>query len=133
MRSLLLPNFSTSIYLATISPPWYCHRNRLNASKHSILRQSPNLQECHLKQVYFQDNFTCSAIMPHTELQHLNVILSSTLLFDSITLPSLSHLSIHYNGPKNLTLSSISSLILRSSCKLERFTIEKYHFEAVRT
>ena len=97
-----------------------------------ILRQSPNLQECHLKQVYSQDNFTCSTITSHTELQHLDVILikaCSTLLFDSITLPSLSHLSIHYNGPENLTLSSISSLILRSSCKLERLTIEKYHFE----
>ena len=97
-----------------------------------VLQQSPNLQECHLEHVYSPDSFTSKTITLHTQLKHLDVMLikaTSMSLFDSITLPSLSHLRIHYSGPEKLLLSSITSLVLRSSCKLERFTVEKYQFE----
>jgi len=97
-----------------------------------VLRQSPNLGECHLEHVYSPDSFTSRTIMLHTQLKHLDVILikaASMSLFDSITLPSLSHLRIHYNGPEKLLLSPIKSLVLRSACNLECLTVQKYQFE----
>ena len=93
----------------------------------NILRQSPNLQECQLEYVYSSDSFITKTIMFHAHLKHFDVMLlkaASVSLFDSITLPSLSHLRIHYSGPEQLPLSSITFLILRSACNLERFTVE---------
>ncbi|KAF8804076.1 hypothetical protein BYT27DRAFT_7243853 [Phlegmacium glaucopus] len=97
-----------------------------------VLRQSPNLEECHLEHIYSPDSFASKTIMLHTRLKRLDVILikaASMSLFDSITLPSLSHLRIHYSGPEKLLLSPITSLVLRSACNLERLTVEKYQFE----
>ena len=90
-----------------------------------VLRQSPNLQKCRFEYVYAPDSLI--SIMPHVQLKHLHVGLkdseTSMSLLDSITLPSLSELRIQYNGSKRLLLSSITSLVLRSACNLERFTM----------
>jgi hypothetical protein len=97
-----------------------------------VLRLSPNLQECHLEHVYPSDSFISKTVMFHARLKQLDVILikaASMSLFDSITVPSLSHLRIYYSGPEKLLLSSITSLILRSACNLARLTVEKYQFE----
>ena len=92
-----------------------------------VLRQSPNLQECHFEYVYSPDSLISRTIMPHDQLKHLQVGLkdsgTSMSLFDGITLPSLSDLRIQYNGSKRLFLSSVTSLVLRSACNLERLTI----------
>ena len=92
-----------------------------------VLRQSPNLQECNFEYVYSPDSFISKTIMPHAQLKHLDVMLikvASVSLFDSITLPSLSQLRIHYSGPEKFPLSAITSFILRSTCSLERLTVE---------
>jgi len=96
-----------------------------------ILQQSPNLQECHFGGVYLQHGVFSETIEPHaytqvTQLKHLHVKLDNSWcmsLFDSITLPSLSNLYIQYNRTKSLPLSSVTSLFLRSDCKLERLSI----------
>jgi len=122
---------------AAVVLPWEqvrCFRTQLLTVSEclKVLRQSPNLQECHFEHVYSPDNFTPKSIMSHAQLKHLDLMLikaASMSLFDSITLPSLSHLRIHYSGPEKLPLSCITSLVLRSACNLERFTVEKYQFE----
>ena len=90
------------------------------------LRQSPNLQECHIECIHSTVSFISKTII-HTQLKVLDVMSSSrdasVSLFDSISLPSLSNLRIRCNGTNRL-LSSITSLVIRSSCNLERFTIE---------
>ena len=96
-----------------------------------IIRQSPNLQECHFEQVDSRFSLTSKTITSHAQLKILYVMLRGTgassesmSLFDSVTLPSLSNLRIQYKGTKRLPLSSITSLFLRSASILERFTIE---------
>ena len=90
-----------------------------------FLGRSLNLQECHFEHIYSQ--FISKIIMPHAQLKHFHVWLNNPetfmSLFDGITLPSLSKLCIQYNGSKRLPLSFITSLVLRSACNLERFTI----------
>ena len=98
-----------------------------------VLQQSPNLQECHFDYVYFLDILIPETIMPYAHLKHLHIGFqdseTSMLFFDSITLPSLSNLLIQCNGTRRLLLSSITSLVLRSACNLERFTIEfPFHY-----
>ena len=66
-----------------------------------VIRQSPNLQECRFEYVYSPDSLISKTIMPHLQLKHLHVGLK-----DSET-----------------SISSITSLVLRSACNLERFTI----------
>ena len=93
----------------------------------NVLRQSPNLQECHFGHVYCRDIFISKPIMPHARLKLLHVMLNqvaSMSFFGSITLPSLSNLRIQHYGLERLSLSSITSLFLRSACNLERFSIE---------
>ena len=104
-----------------------------------VLRESPNLQECYFNGVYTPVDFISKTIIPHAQLQlkHLHVMLQrhgpwtlsdSMSLFDGMTLPSLSNLCIQYYGTTILHLSSITSLVLRSACNLERFTI-KFPFD----
>ena len=88
-----------------------------------VLRQSPSLEKCHFKCVYSPNSFISKTIVPHAQLRHLRVDSWSLSLFDSITLPSLSSLNIQCGNFKRLPLSSITSLILRSDCKLERLSI----------
>ena len=94
-----------------------------------VLQQAPNLQKCQFEYVYLPaDSLISITIMPHVQLKHLHVGFqdsgTSMSFFDSITLPSLSNLRIQCNGTRRLLLSSITSLVLRSACNLERFTIE---------
>ena len=122
---------------AAVVLPWEqvrCFRTQLLTVTEclKVLRQSPKLQECHFEHVYSPDNFTPKSIISHAQLKHLDLMLikaASMSLFDNITLPSLSHLRIHYSGPEKIPLSSITSLVLRSACNLKRFTVEKYQFE----
>jgi F-box-like len=93
-----------------------------------VLQQSPNLQECFFGGVYSsRDWLIPESIMLHDQLKDLRVRLINswdTSLFDCITLPSLSNLHIRYLRKERLLLSSITSLVLRSACNLERFSIE---------
>ena len=90
------------------------------------LQQSTNLQECHIEYMHSTVSFISKTITL-TQLKVLHVLLisqeTSMLLFDSISLPSLSNLRIACKGTKRL-LSSITSLVIRSSCNLEQLTIE---------
>ena len=92
-----------------------------------VLRQSPNLEECHFKYIYIPDRLIFETVISHAQLKYLDVVLQdsrrSMSLFDSITLPSLTNLRIQSYGSKGLRLSSLTSLVLRSACNLERFTI----------
>lgn len=93
----------------------------------NVLRQSPNLKGCRFGHVHPRVSIS-ETIMRHSQLKLLHVILAkakSMLLFDSITLPSLSELYIrHTKVGQRVLFSSIKSLILRSACDLKRFTIE---------
>ena len=97
-----------------------------------VLRQSPNLLECHLESVYTVDGLIPDTPLLHSQLKHLHVELDnswSMSLFDGITLPSLSNLYIQYNLNRGLlSLSSVTSLVIRSACNLERLTI-KFPFD----
>ncbi|KDR73016.1 hypothetical protein GALMADRAFT_281210 [Galerina marginata CBS 339.88] len=97
-----------------------------------VLRRSPNLKECHLESVYSPDLLSSPTMNPlHSELEYLEVTLikgAAISLLDSITLPSLCDLHIVYSGPGGFLLSAISSLVLRSSCNLQRLHIEKQNF-----
>ena len=100
-----------------------------------VLRKSPSLNECHFEGVYTQDGIISKTILSHAQLKHLHTTLDdywATSLFDGITLPSLSGLHIQYDHDhdKWLPLSSITSLVLRSACNLERLTI-KFRFNNV--
>ena len=91
-----------------------------------VLRQSPNLHKCHFEDLYSVYDDNSGTIMPHDQLKDLHVTLFdswSMQLFDLITLPALSNLHIQYIGREILYLSSITSLVLRSACKVERFSI----------
>jgi len=95
-----------------------------------VLKRSPNLKECHLESVYSPEIFPSPTPLDtfYSELEHLDITLikgTAISLLDSITLPSLIHLHIHYSGAAGLTVSAIHSLILRSSCNLQRLFIER--------
>ncbi|KAF8896876.1 hypothetical protein CPB84DRAFT_1848057 [Gymnopilus junonius] len=97
-----------------------------------VCRRSPNLKECHLESVYSPDLLSSPTLNPlHCELEYLDVTLikgAAITLLDNITLPSLRDLRIHYSGPNGFLLSAISSLVVRSSCNLQRLHIRKQHF-----
>ncbi|KIM44059.1 hypothetical protein M413DRAFT_443120 [Hebeloma cylindrosporum] len=97
-----------------------------------VLKRSPNLKECHLESVYSPEIFPSPVSLDtfYSELEHLDITLikgAAVSLLDSITLPSLNQLRVHYTGAAGFTLSSIHSLVLRSSCNLQRLCIEKQH------
>jgi hypothetical protein len=119
-------------YNSPVTLPWeQVRRLKIGSSTVAeclkVLQRSPNLQECHFEYVYFPESHISKIIMPHAQLKCLHVELMdskiSVSLFDGITLPSLSDLRIQYRGTGRLLLSSITSLVLRSVCNLERFTI----------
>ncbi|KAF8966047.1 hypothetical protein BDZ97DRAFT_1917754 [Flammula alnicola] len=97
-----------------------------------VLRRSPNLKECHLESVYSPEILPSPmADTLYSELESLDVMLikgAAISLLDSVTLPSLRELRIHYSGPGGFLLSAISSLVLRSACNLHRLCIEKQNF-----
>ena len=95
-----------------------------------VLKRSPNLKECHLESVYSPEIFPSPTPLDtfYSELEHLDITLikgTAISLLDSITLPSLIHFRIHYSGAAGFTVSAIHSLILRSSCNLQRLYIER--------
>ena len=97
-----------------------------------VLERSPSLKECHLESVYFPEIFPSPMPLDtfYSELEHLDITLirgAAISLLDSIMLPSLSQLRVHYSGAARFTLSAIHSLVLRSSCSLQRLCIEKRH------
>ncbi|PPQ76845.1 hypothetical protein CVT26_002300 [Gymnopilus dilepis] len=97
-----------------------------------VFRRSPDLKECHLESVYSPDLLSSPTLNPlHCELEYLDVTLikgAAISLLDNITLPSLRDLRICYSGPNGFLLSSISSLVLRSACDLQRLHIRKQYF-----
>ena len=98
-----------------------------------VLKRSPSLKECHLDSVYSTEIFPSPMPLDgfYSELEHLDITLirgAAVSFFDSITLPSLSQLRVHYSGVAEFNLSAIRSLVLRSSCNLQRLCIEKRHF-----
>jgi F-box-like len=97
-----------------------------------VLKRSPSLKECHLESVYSPEIFPSPVPLEnfYSELEHLDITLirgAAVSLFDNITLPSLSQLRVHYSGAAGFNLSTICSLVLRSSCNLQRLCIEKWH------
>jgi hypothetical protein len=97
-----------------------------------VLKRSPSLKECHLESVYSPEIFPSPMPLDrfYSELEHLDITLirgAAVSLFDNITLPSLSQLRVHYSGAAGFNLSAIRSLVLRSSCNLQRLCIEKRH------
>lgn len=100
-----------------------------------VLRRSPNLKECHLESIYSPEIFASPT--PETlyfQLEYLDVTLlkgAAISLLDSLTLPDLHDLRIHYNGPGGFPLSAISSLVVRSSCNLTRLCIEKQNIQEI--
>ena len=92
-----------------------------------VLRQSPNLEECYFRYTDYPDGLISETVISHAQLKYLDIVIEdfwSMSLFDRITLPSLSNLRIQTYGRKGFLLSSLTSLVLRSDCNLERFTIE---------
>jgi hypothetical protein len=97
-----------------------------------VLKRSPSLKECHLESVYSPEIFPSPTPLDtfYSELEHLDITLikgAAVSLLDGLTLPSLSQLRVHYSGAAGFTLSAIHSLVLRSSCNLQRLCIEKQH------
>ena len=95
-----------------------------------VIKRSPSLKVCRLDNVYFK----FPEIFQHStdstrSWNTLRLYPSGAAVspFDSITLPSLSQLRIHYSGAVGLNLSAIRSLVLRSSRNLQRLCIEKRH------
>jgi len=95
-----------------------------------VLRRSPSLKECHLENVYSPEIlFSVASETLYSSLDLLDVTLikgAAITLLDSVTLPNLRDLRIQYNGPGGFLLSAVSSLVLRSSCNLQRLFIEKH-------
>jgi hypothetical protein len=97
-----------------------------------VLKRSSSLKECHLESVYSPEIFPSP--MPfdrfYSDLEHLDISLirgAAASLLDSITLPSLSQLRVHYSGAARPNLSAIQLFVLRSSCNLQRLCIENRH------
>jgi hypothetical protein len=97
-----------------------------------VLRRSLNLKECNLESVYSPE------IIPppisdtlSSDLESLDVTLmkgGAISLLDSLMLPSLRDLRVHYSGVGGFLLSAVSALVLRSGCHLQRLCIEKHNF-----
>ena len=99
-----------------------------------VLKRSPSLKECHLESVYSPEIFPLPVSLDtfYSELEHLDITLirgAAISLLDSITLPFLTHLRVHYSGIAGFTVSAIHSLVLRSSCNLQRLYIEKQRLD----
>ena len=82
--------------------------------------------------VYLPENFPSPILLDrfYSEPEHIDITLIrgvAVSLFDSITLPSLSQLRVHYSGAAGFNQSVIRSLVLRSSRILQRLCIKKRH------
>ena len=93
-----------------------------------VIKRSPSLKVCHLDNVYFKFPEIFQHSTDSTRSWNTLTLYPSgdaVSPFDSITLPSLSQLRVHYCVAVGLYLSVIRSLVLRSSRNLHRLCIEK--------
>ncbi len=92
-----------------------------------VLRRSPSLKECHLKSVYSPEIFdSLPSETLYSDLERLNVFLvksAAISLLDNLTLPNLCELNIGNNGSGDFLYSAVCALISRSSCHLQRLSI----------
>lgn len=97
-----------------------------------ILRRSPSLESCHLENVYSPDIFPppTSQIL-HSQLKQLAVTLikgAAMSLLNTISLPAIRDIKLHYSGTEFVSLRPLISLVSRSSCHLQRLCIERSIF-----
>lgn len=93
-----------------------------------VLRRSPALKDCYLESVYFPETVDSpQSDTLYSDLECLKIFLvksAAISLLDSLTLPNLRELYIHNNSVGDFLYSAVCSLISRSSCHLQRLSIE---------
>lgn len=91
-----------------------------------VLRRSPALLECYLESVYSPESFDSLPLYSDLDLLKVFLIKSAAIsLLDNLTLPRLRILDVDGTGPGSTLLSSIRSLVLRSSCNLQSLILER--------
>jgi hypothetical protein len=93
-----------------------------------VLRRSPSLKECHLRSVYSPEIFdSLPSETLYSDLERLDVFLvksAAISLLDNLTLPHLCELNIGNSGSGEFLYSAVCALISRSSCHLQRLSID---------
>ena len=91
------------------------------------LRRSPSLKECHLRSIYSPEIFdSLPSETLYSDLERLDVFFlkrAAISLLDNLTLPNLCELNIVNSGSGDVLYSAVCALISRSSCHLQRLSI----------